>query len=98
MTREDEEAIIIRLEAMYGEAEENETKEALFYAIEALKEKPQSCKTCLFWNSERTFCERWAYLMGENSFCSRHKCVYDTEEYEAMQWEREWAKEHESGQ
>lgn len=43
MTREDREAIIRRLEVMYREAEDNdnETKEALFYAIEALKEKPQ---------------------------------------------------------
>lgn len=39
MTREDKEAIIRRLEAMYGEAEDNETKEALFYATEALKEQ-----------------------------------------------------------
>lgn len=47
MTREDSEAIIRRLEAMYGEAEDNETKEALFYAIEALEERPHgTCKTC----------------------------------------------------
>ena len=39
MTKEDKEAIIRRLEAMYGEAEDNETKEALFYATEALKEQ-----------------------------------------------------------
>ena len=39
MTREDREAIIRRLESMYGEAKDNETKEALFYAIEALKEQ-----------------------------------------------------------
>ena len=47
MTREDKEAIIRRLEAMYGEAEDkdNETKEALFYGIEALKEIPQ-CIPC----------------------------------------------------
>jgi hypothetical protein len=38
MDREDKEAIIRRLEAMYGEAEDNETKEALFYATEALKQ------------------------------------------------------------
>ena len=42
MTREDKEAIIRRLEAMYGEAEDNETKEALFYAIEALTDNKPS--------------------------------------------------------
>lgn len=44
MTREDREAIIRRLEAMYGEAEDkdNETKEALFYAIEALSDNKPS--------------------------------------------------------
>lgn len=52
MTREDKEAIIRRLEAMYGEAKDNETKEALFYAIEALKErlhgeaKTKKCPIC----------------------------------------------------
>lgn len=41
MSKENREAIIRRLEAMYGEAEDkdNETKEALFYSIEALKEE-----------------------------------------------------------
>lgn len=41
MKKEDKEAIIRRLEAMYGEAEDedNETKEALFYAVEALKKQ-----------------------------------------------------------
>lgn len=38
MTREDKEAIVRRLKAMYSEAEDNETKEALFYAVEALQE------------------------------------------------------------
>ena len=37
MTREDKDAIIRRLEAMYGETGDNETKEALFYSVEALK-------------------------------------------------------------
>lgn len=39
MKKEDKEAIIRRLDAMYGEAEGNETKEALFYAVEALKKQ-----------------------------------------------------------
>jgi hypothetical protein len=46
VTREDEDAIIRRLEAMYGEAEDNETKEALFYAIEALKTETKKCPIC----------------------------------------------------
>ena len=41
MTREDKEAIIRRIEVMYQVTEDNGEKEALFYAIEALKEHKQ---------------------------------------------------------
>ena len=81
MTREDKDAIIRRIEAMYGEAEDNETKEALFYAIEALKEQSIiHCKDCEYYRTPEKYsykepnlyCCRSAFTkVSENDFCSK---------------------------